>query len=208
MNRKLHFKYHIVIITLTLRYMCMFNVLFVHRVTTLTIVAIVIMTVGAAMAGANDLEFTPVGYFWMTVNCVFTAAYVLYMRYASTNINLPKFGMVYYNNLLSAAMIFPLCVIRGEFSALHDHEVMTVPFILSNAFAGFIGFYLNFASLWCVGSTSATTYAIVGSLNKVPITILGFFLFDVKMTDRGIMYVVLATLGGFMYAYTKLPKSQ
>lgn len=174
---------------------------------TLTVVAIATMTVGAVMAGANDLEFTAVGYFWMTINCAFTAAYVLYMRYASTSIKLPKFGMVYYNNLLSAAMLLPVCLLRGEFAALRDPDVMTPSFAVSNCFAGFIGFYLNFASLWCVGSTSATTYAIVGSLNKVPITILGFLMFDVKMTERGILYVVLATLGGFLYAYTKLPKS-
>lgn len=164
------------------------------------------MTVGAVMAGANDLEFSALGYFWMAVNCVFTASYVLYMRYASTNINLPKFGMVYYNNLLSAIILTPICLFKGEFAALSDPEIMTTSFIVLNSLAGFVGFYLNFASLWCVASTSATTYAIVGSLNKVPITVLGFVLFSVQMTERGIMYIVLATLGGFLYAYTKLPK--
>ncbi|CAN0434676.1 unnamed protein product, partial [Discosporangium mesarthrocarpum] len=32
---------------------------------------------------------------------------------------------------------------------------------------GVVGVLLNFASLWCVESTSATTYAVVGSLNVV-----------------------------------------
>ena len=48
------------------------------------------MTLGAVLSGANDLEFHPVGYFWMILNCMCTAGYVLYMRYASTNIKLPK----------------------------------------------------------------------------------------------------------------------
>lgn len=33
--------------------------------------------------------------------------------------------------------------------------------------AGVVGVLLNFASLWCVGATSATTYAVVGSVNVV-----------------------------------------
>ena len=32
---------------------------------------------------------------------------------------------------------------------------------------GVVGVSLNFASLWCVGATSATTYAVVGSVNVV-----------------------------------------
>jgi GDP-mannose transporter len=164
------------------------------------------MTLGAVMAGANDLEFNLVGYLWIAINCVLTAAYVLYMRYASVNINLPRFGMVYYNNLLSACILFPICLLKGEFAALRDPAIMTPTFLISNSVAGFVGFYLNFASLWCVGSTSATTYAVVGSLNKVPITVLGFVMFHAKMTSEGVLFVVLATMGGFLYAYTKLPK--
>lgn len=178
------------------------------RVSWLCIAAIFIMTVGAILSAANDLEFNLYGYFWVILNCVFTSTYVLYMRYASTNIKLPRFGMVYYNNLLSAAILLPICYFRGDFNALQDADIMTTSFILSNTLAGLIGFYLNFASLWCVASTSATTYAIVGSLNKVPITIMGFFLFHAKMTQQGIIFVTLATIGGFIYAYAKLPQNK
>lgn len=166
------------------------------------------MTFAAVAAGFNDLEYSIIGYFWMILNCFCTSGYVLYMRYASSNIKLPKFGMVYYNNLLSLGLLIPFCLLRGEEKVFFDREIMTNNFIIINCVAGFLGFYLNFASLWCVGVTSATTYAIIGSLNKVPITVLGFVLFDAKMTDSGIMYVGLATLAGFVYAYSKLPASK
>ncbi len=45
------------------------------------------------------------------------------------------------------------------------------------AFSGVVGILLSFSSLWCVSSTSATTYAIVGTLNKVPVTVLGAVIF-------------------------------
>lgn len=40
------------------------------------------------------------GYFWMSANCFATAAYVLTMKFATRTMKLPKFGMVFYNNLL------------------------------------------------------------------------------------------------------------
>lgn len=176
------------------------------RVTPLTILSVAVMTIGAIMSGANDLQFTIIGYSWQALNCILTSSYTLYMRYASVNINLPKFGMVFYNNLLSCMILLPVCFLRGEFTMIQDPEILTMPFLVSTVLAGFIGFFLNFASLWCVSSTSATTYAIVGSLNKVPITLLGFILFQAQITNEGIIFVTMATLGGFMYAYAKLQK--
>lgn len=36
----------------------------------------------------------------MSANCFATAAYVLTMKFATRTMKLPKFGMVFYNNLL------------------------------------------------------------------------------------------------------------
>lgn len=163
------------------------------------------MTLGAILAGMNDLEFNIVGYIWMIINCLFTAGYTLYMRYATTHIKLARFGMVYYNNLISTVILFIICMLKGEFQALMSPDVLTTQFMVATVVAGVCGFVLNFASLWCVSSTSATTYAIVGSLNKIPVTLLGFILFNAKMTNKGILFLCMATLGGFLFAFSKLP---
>ena len=163
------------------------------------------MTIGTILSGINDLDYNLLGYTWLIINCSLTSLYILYMRYISTNIKLSRFGMLYYNNLISAMILFPICIIKGEFNSLVDEEIMTTSFIISNTFAGIIGVCLNFAILWCIGSTSATTFAIVGSFNKVPITILGFVIFKAKMTMEGIVFIIMSTLGSFLYAYAKLP---
>lgn len=166
------------------------------------------MTIGAILAGMNDLEFTVIGYFWMIANCLCTSSYILYMRHVSSTIQLSKFGMVYYNNILSCMILLPILFFRQEHKVLMNDAFTGRTFLLANGIAGVLGFYLNFASLWCVSATSATTYAIVGSVNKVPITFLGFWLFDAKMTTEGIIFVAFATLGGFLYAYSKLPNKK
>ena len=45
-----------------------------------------------------------------------------------------------------------------------------------------------------------------GSLNKIPITIIGFIMFHAKMTPQGATYLSLASVGGLMFGYAKLQK--
>lgn len=163
------------------------------------------MTIGAIMAGANDLQFTWVGYSWMLLNCIATAFYTLYMRFVSVNVKLSRTGMVFYNNILSVAILTPLCLVTNQHNAILQPQFLTVDFIGMNILAGVLGVCLNFASLWCVGKTSATNYAIVGSLCKIPTLILGFVLFYSPVTWQGLVYIIMGTLGGLLYAYSKLP---
>jgi GDP-mannose transporter len=85
-------------------------------VSNLTVISILVMTAGAALAGLNDLEFSWIGYFWMIMNCLSTSGYVLYTKYATSNIKLSKLGMVYYNNLLSSVLLIPVCLYLGKFT--------------------------------------------------------------------------------------------
>jgi len=183
--------------------------IFKESTTMLTITSVILMTIAAVAAGSNDLEFNLFGYFFLGLNCFCTSAYVLLMRHASNKIKWETWEKIYYNNLLSFFILLPYCLFSGEIGrAINDPGLMTYKFLFVNLVCAFIGFYLNFASLWCVAATSATTYAIVGSLNKVPITILGFIFFDTKMTVEGIIFITLATCAGFLYAYSKLPGSK
>jgi GDP-mannose transporter len=164
------------------------------------------MTIGAVMAGANDLQFSWIGYSWMIANCVATALYTLYMRFVSINVKLSRTGMVFYNNLLTIIFLTPICLAMGEQYELMKPQFLKIEFLGLNILAGLLGVCLNFASLWCVAKTSATNYAIVGSLCKIPTLILGFVLFYTPVTWQGLMYIMMGTMGGLLYAYSKLPQ--
>lgn len=81
---------------------------FSQRVSIGVVASLVLMLFGAVMGAASDLTFTFVGYFWMVCNCLATAAYILFMRHVTSGntVKLSRFGMVYYNNLIS----IPLCL--------------------------------------------------------------------------------------------------
>ena len=179
--------------------------LFNEQITSLMVVALIIMAVGATFAATNDVEFNLVGYIWMGVNCFLTAAYVLYMRYASDYIIMTRFGMVFYNNLLSLVFLIPLMFVFNEIPAILDEDVvMNLKFFTSNTLAGLFGVSLNFASLWCVACNSGTTYSVVGTVSKIPIIILGAFMFKTNITVPTIGFILCGTVGGFLYAVAKM----
>ena len=128
---------------------------------------------------------------------------------ATKTIKLSKFGMVFYNNLLSLPLLLPIAYYRGEFSELSTRpDLLSSGFLGLNAFAGSVGFFLNLASLWAVSKNNATTYAIVGSLNKVPVTILGVFFFNAVITAQGATYILISLAGGFIYSAVKLREAR
>lgn len=180
---------------------------FGKSVTPGVIVAFSVMISGALLAAANDLAFSFAGYAWQISNCVATSGYVLYLKHATQTIELSKFGMVFYNNLLSLPLLSIIAIVHFEPTILieaHARGAINLKFFVVNAFAGTLGLFLNLASVWCVSATSATTYAVVGALNKIPATILGFLLFDTVVNRNMLIYIGVSLCGGFMYSYEKM----
>lgn len=165
--------------------------------------SLAIMMLGALLAGYYDLAFSATGYAWMLLNCAATAGYVLYTRKAMDSTKLSKFGMVYYNNVMSLPFLLTLSLAAGE-AGPADRALLALPsFWTLLVFSGSVGFFLSFASMWCMRSTSPTTYSIVGSLNKVPLTVFGILLFSVPVDTRSVVFISLSLLAGMLYTHVK-----
>mmetsp|Transcript_3778 Transcript_3778/g.5450 ORF Transcript_3778/g.5450 Transcript_3778/m.5450 type:complete len:355 (-) Transcript_3778:114-1178(-) len=179
------------------------------RTEALVIVAFGIMLAGAFAAASNDLTLTAMGFFWMFANCLCTAGYVLYMKFATKTVKLSKFGMVFYNNVLCTCFLLPCAFVNGEVALFFKTEDLHTPdYFLKNFWAGFVGFFLNFASLSCVQATGPTTYAILGSLNKIPVTFLGYILFDNVISEKTWFFIGISMCGGFLYSYAKIKSAR
>ena len=171
----------------------------------LVLLAFGIMLSGAIAAAWNDMYITMQGLFWMSMNCFTTAGYILSLKFATKNVKLSKFGMVFYNNILCIMFLLPTAMVRGDITLfLQTKELHTLAYLFQNIFAGFVGFFLNFASLNCVAATGPTTYAIVGSLNKIPVTILGYWLFENVIERETWFFIGVSLCGGFLYSYAKI----
>ena len=176
---------------------------------TLVMVAFGIMLSGAIAAAWNDIEVSWIGLFWMALNCLSTSGYVLYMKFATKHVKLSKFGMVFYNNVLCVFFLLPIAVFMGQVNVfVATPAIHTWDYFTKNFFAGFVGFFLNFASLNCVSVTGPTTYAIIGSINKIPVAFLGYFLFDNIISRETWFFIGVSMAGGFLYSYAKIQTSR
>ncbi|CAM9195790.1 unnamed protein product [Hapterophycus canaliculatus] len=113
--------------------------------TPLVLLSLAVMTGGAILASWSDIEFSAWGYFWMSANCFATASYVLTMKFATRTMKLPKFGMVFYNNLLGFLIMLPVAICFGEVFTMDSvgidgfldrQDLHTAKYLSINLFAG------------------------------------------------------------------------
>lgn len=189
---------------------------FGEKVGFLVLVSLGVMLMGAVMSSYSDVggHATPStisGYFWMLLNCAATAGYVLYMRYATarSSLKISKFGMAFYNNLISLPLLAPPMLLNGEaFTVWSNPLLANMNFNLLLFISGVVGVGLNLASFWCVSVTSATTYATVGGLNKIPTTFIGVMLLGEALKPDTAIYVTFGMIGGILYGYAKFKEGE
>lgn len=173
-----------------------------------------LMMTSAVCGAATDLAFNLTGYLWQLVNCFFTAAYSLYLRGVMDRLvgmtvnktRLDEFSMVFYNNLLSLPLLLVLIWQAGEFDTLPQEPDLQNPYFLTAAIASsLLAFCISFASLWFLSSTTATTYSLVGSLNKIPVALLGLVAFDVPWSPQNLLSILVGLGAGVIFVRAKQP---
>jgi GDP-mannose transporter len=173
---------------------------------------LVLMTLSAVAGAYTDLAFSTSGYFWQFVNSAFTASNMLYLKvvmakvknYTQSGEKLDEFSMVFYNNLLSVPLLLALMVVMGEFSDLANQPDLTNPaFLFVASLTGIIGFSISFSVLWFLSCVTPTTFTLVGSLNKIPVSFIGLFLFETAISMPNVLSVLVGLVAGAVFGYAK-----
>lgn len=171
-----------------------------------------LMLGSAICSAATDLAFDVGGYIWQMVNNCFTAAYSLWLRYVITQMAVvthkqggtDELGMVVYNNLLSIPIIFALIFCTGEAGRLGQESALTERgFQIAAVTSALLSFLISIASMWFLSCTTATTFSLVGSLNKIPLATLGMMLFKAPTSTNNIISVMIGLAAGVVFAHAK-----
>jgi len=179
--------------------------------------ALFLMIISAISGGITDLSFHAVGYTWQLINCFLTASYSLTLRrvmdtakQATRSGNLNEFSMVLLNNTLSLPLGVILIFVFNEVDYLSRTPLLRIPtFWLVMTLSGFLGLAISFTSMWFLHQTGATTYSLVGSLNKIPLSIAGIFLFHVPTSLENSASILFGLVAGVFFAQAKMrEKSQ
>ncbi|KAI3903697.1 hypothetical protein MKW98_032351 [Papaver atlanticum] len=174
--------------------------------------ALFLMIISAVSGGVTDISFHAVGYTWQILNCFLTASYSLTLRrvmdtakQVTKSGNLNEFTMVLLNNTLSLPLGLLLIFLFNEVDYLFDTPLLRMPtFWLVMTSSGFLGLAISFTSMWFLHQTGATTYSLVGSLNKIPLSVAGILLFHVPTSFQNFTSILFGLLAGVFFARAKM----
>ncbi|PWA71533.1 sugar phosphate transporter domain-containing protein [Artemisia annua] len=176
--------------------------------------AMFFMIISAVTGGVTDLSFDATGYTWQLVNCFLTASYSLTLRkvmdtakaYTKSG-SLNEVSMVLLNNLLSLPFGAFLIILFDEWTYVINADVVKIPMFWVVATAsGILGLAISFTSMWFLNQTGPTTYSLVGSLNKIPISIAGLVLFNVPLSLPNLFSILFGLFAGIFFAKAKMSK--
>ncbi|KAL6061297.1 GDP-mannose transporter into the lumen of the Golgi [Balamuthia mandrillaris] len=163
----------------------------------------------------------------MGLNCVSQTSQILYTNSIMRHNKMDPFASSLYNNLLAIPILIPyiiwgreLEVAFSRYSSLASFSFSAFSFLLTKTklcseawdyasfywvllLNGICGFGISISIFWTIQQTSATTYSVVGSLNKIPLTILGSVLFPTRFTSMGKLSIAVGLCGGIIYSYAK-----
>lgn len=106
----------------------------------------------------------------MTLNCVATAGYLLYMRGRIKLLGFKDLDSMLFNNLLSIPILVVASVLFEDWGA--ESLARNFPeegrwfLLFAMAFSGAATVGISYTTAWCIRVTSSTTYSMVGALNS------------------------------------------
>lgn len=173
--------------------------------------SLILMLVSAISGGITDISFHSVGYSWQLLNCFCTSAYSLWLRKVmdlakqkTSTGNLNEFSMVLLNNLLSLPLGFALILVF-EKDGIWTLPALKYPmFWIVITLSGLLGLAISFTSMWFLHQTSPTTHSLVGSLNKIPLSLAGILLFHVKTSGSNLLSIFFGLVAGVIFARAKM----
>ncbi|KAK9124455.1 hypothetical protein Sjap_014057 [Stephania japonica] len=174
--------------------------------------AMFFMIISAVSGGITDLSFNALGYAWQVMNCVLTASYSLTLRrvmdrakQSTASGSLNEVSMVLLNNALSLPFAIFLITLFGEWGYVYNAPVLQLPLFWVVATAsGLLGLAISFTSMWFLGQTGPTTYSLVGSLNKIPLSAAGIILFSVPLSISSMFSILFGLFAGVLFARAKM----
>ena len=170
-----------------------------------------IASLGIIVAGAvgyvlSDAEFAAKGvgvYFWASVYVLVLCFNMVYGKHIISSVELSLSGTVLYNNAFSVVPMVLLGLAEGDLlpakSSSFTASDLTTGALTALFISCVVGTGISYAGWFCRSQTSATTFTLVGVMNKIATIIINIIMWDKHATPAGVLCLLLCIAGGTMY---------
>mmetsp|Transcript_34709 Transcript_34709/g.75293 ORF Transcript_34709/g.75293 Transcript_34709/m.75293 type:complete len:336 (+) Transcript_34709:159-1166(+) len=171
--------------------------------------ALALIGVGAYGYAATDQQFRtqgPSAYFWPTAYLFVISFEMAYGKKIVKDVDLKtRSGPVQYTNILGFLPMLLLAGIGGEFHLFHTQWIdvgimmFRFPAIPLLVVGCIVGTGIGYSGWWCRSTISATSYTIIGVMNKCLTVLANCMIWDKHAVPAGIASLFLCLLGGALY---------
>jgi drug/metabolite transporter (DMT)-like permease len=167
------------------------------------------IVLGAFGYAITDPQFENQGYsayFWPTLYCAIISFEMAYGKKIIKSVDLKTmWGPVLYTNVLGFPPMLMFAQMGNEYNRLRDLISFSddAPFppgsLLLLAAGCIIGTAIGYTSWWCRDKVSATSFTLIGVLNKCMTVMFNLLIWDNHAPPLGIASLALCLVGGLLY---------
>ena len=193
----------------------MFDYIFYNRAmpNTRSYCSLLLITMGAVCYILTDREFQTKGweaYKWATIWWVVLVFQLTYGKFLVSGLKLKSLWTpVLYTNTFSVLPALALGWVAGEFS---DERLQRLEFTPTALFwlgtSCLVGICISWAGFWCQSLVTATTYTVVGVMNKMLTVTVNVLIWDKHASTQGIGSLLLCLVAGSLYQQAPLRESR
>lgn len=167
------------------------------------------LVIGAYGYASQDEKFQTQGmgaYFWPTLYTIIIALEMAYGKSIVKSVPLKtSSGPVIYTNLLGIVPMMLLATVGKEYSKFWDFwwshsdyhiPPMSIPYLIVGAI---VGTGIGFSGWWCRSVVSATSFTLIGVINKCLTILLNVAVWDKHASPGGIFSLFICITGGIIY---------
>jgi len=180
---------------------------------------LITLVIGAYGYASFDEKFQMQGwsaYGWPIIYLIIIALEMAYGKKIVKSVPLETLsGPVIYTNILGIIPMMLLANVKGEYAGLWDFwwskpsdEAHLPPIAIFLLILGsFIGTGIGYSAWWCRSLVSATSFTLIGVLNKCLTILLNLVVWDQHAGNSGIMCLMLCLAGGVIYQQPPMRKT-
>lgn len=177
--------------------------------------ALFLIVLGAYGYASFDEQFQTQGitaYFWPACYCLTISFEMIYGKSILKSVDLKtQSGPVLYTNLLGLAPMLMFAAMNQEYQKFaqnhliapsddqHTRQPITLLAMFLLILGSIAGTGIGYSSWWCRGKVSATSFSLIGVINKCLTIMLNLLVWDQHAAPAGIANLFLCLIGGALY---------
>lgn len=164
--------------------------------------SLIFTAIATVSVAGTDVQFDQMGYKWLMIHCGLSAIYVYYGKFQYKK-SLSDLDKLFYNAFVSVIVLMAISVLTGEL-----YKIIEFPFLYSTHFhlgcvgSGVFGAALGLLKVSLLNTEVFFSLGIIDSLNKVAVSFLSLFIFDITLDINMAVSIIAALCSGVFYSYT------